>query len=132
MRVSRRLIAFSAASLLVGAGSAYAEEALMTPDEIKAAWAGKKLLLEVPTNRAWSGYVHADLYMKTDGSVELQGSGWGHTGKWRLSSEGYCTTYKTLRNGDERCFTVVKNGSTASIVNPDKSIASRVVRVTDL
>jgi hypothetical protein len=132
MRASGKLLALAASSLLCVIASAYAEDARMTPDEIKNAWVGKKLLLEVPTNLTLSQYVHADLYLKTDGSVDLEGNGWGHRGKWRLSDDGYCTTYKTLRNGQERCFTVVKNGSTASIVNPDRSVASRVVKVTDL
>lgn len=128
----KRLLVFAAASLIFALGFAYAEETPMTPDEIKSAWVGKKLLIRLPTNSGVNPYHYADWYLKADGTTLVEGTGWSHNGSWRASKEGYCTKYPTLASGEERCYTVVKNGSTFTIYRQDKSVATEVLKVVDL
>jgi hypothetical protein len=106
-------------------GIASAEDILMTPQEIKAQWVGKKLFA-----RSGAGGL-IDFTMRADGSADVSGNNLADTGTWRLSADGYCATWKKIRGGQERCFTVVKKGAVATVLNPDKSVSAEILRVTD-
>lgn len=44
-------------------------------------------------------------------------------GTWRIKDGKFCTTYATLRSGEERCFTVYKTGDNEyTSFNPDGSL----------
>ena len=103
--------------------SVAAEEVLMTPDEIQKTWVDKKIF-----TRAQTG-VLVDFYLKSDMTADLSGTGWSDTGSWRMSDNGYCAKWKRIRAGEERCFTVVKNGSTVTVLNPDKSVSGEILKV---
>jgi hypothetical protein len=103
--------------------SVLAEEVLMTPDEIQKAWVDKKVFTRAQTGGLF------DFYLKSDNSAELSGTGWSDTGTWRMSENGYCAKWKKIRGGEERCFTVVKNGSTVTVLNPDKSVSGEILKV---
>ncbi|HSH91778.1 MAG TPA: hypothetical protein VK996_17470, partial [Ramlibacter sp.] len=106
-------------------GIASAQDTLMTPDEIKTQWIGKKLFARSGT----AGLI--DFTMRADGSADVSGNNLADTGTWRLSSDGYCATWKKIRAGQERCFTVVKKGAVATVLNPDKSVSAEILRVSD-
>ena len=69
-----------------------------------------------------------ELKLNVDGSAELGGS-LSDTGTWRLSDKGYCATWKKIRAGQERCFTVVRKGSDMQVFNPDASLNSTVTQI---
>jgi hypothetical protein len=43
-----------------------------------------------------------------DGTAKLSWSGGGAEGSWRISGDKFCTTYPTIRKGNETCFTLYK------------------------
>ena len=58
-----------------------------------------------------------------EGMAKLQWSNGGAEGSWRIKDGKFCTTYSTLRGGEERCFTVYKTGDNEyKSFNPDSSL----------
>ena len=103
-----------------------AQDAVMTPQEIQSAWVGKTVVsvLDVGPN-AGKAVV---LQLKADGVAELGGA-LTDTGTWRLSDKGYCATWKKIRSGQERCFTVVRKGSVTQVIQPDGALNSTVTQI---
>lgn len=93
----------------------------LKPDDIKNLLVGKKVLAQ-----AGSGPMF-DFQMNADGAASTSAAG-GDTGKWRLSADGYCTTWNKIRAGTERCFKVTKTGANYFVINPDGSQV-RIVRI---
>jgi hypothetical protein len=60
-----------------------------------------------------------------DGEARLQWSGGLDEGRWRIKAGKFCTTFPTLYNGQEHCFTVYKTGDNEyKFFNPDGSFHS--------
>ncbi len=53
------------------------------------------------------------------------------TSVWRITDNGYCNTWKTIRGGREGCFTVVKRGDKITILNTDGSVGTEILRIVD-
>lgn len=111
-----RRSAFLALSWLALAGTGVlAQEVPVLPKEIQDTWVGREL---------WGTTVNgvrAVMRLDPDGTASIAAGNTQDTGTWRLSEQGYCTTWKTIRAGTERCFTVVRNGGTYKVINPDGS-----------
>ncbi len=104
----------------------HAQDAVMTPEEIQSAWAGKTVVAMIASGPSMGKAV--ELQLKADGSAELTGS-FADTGTWRLSDKGYCATWKKIRAGKEGCFTVVRKGSELHVLNADGSPNTTVTAV---
>jgi len=102
-----------------------AQDSPMSPDEIKQAWVDKKVFSRGSTGAFF------DFYLRSNGTAEVVGNSGSDSGTWRLSDTGYCTTWKKIRAGTERCFTVVKKGSSLIVFNPDLSVAAEVLKVVE-
>jgi hypothetical protein len=113
-------------SALTFSWSVRAQDSLVSPQEIQANWVGKTVVGLLGTGSAAGKTV--DLQLKADGTSELSGA-FLDAGTWRLSEQGYCNTWKKIRAGQERCFTVAKRGASVVIINPDGSINSTVVQI---
>jgi hypothetical protein len=72
---------------------AWAQDQAMTGDQVKAA------------------------RMRADGTSEVAVGNMKDTGVWRITDNGYCNTWKTIRSGREGCFTVVRRGDKMLILN---------------
>jgi hypothetical protein len=105
---------------------AHAQDALVSQQEIQASWVGKTVVGLLSTGSAAGKTV--DLQLKADGSSELGGA-FIDAGTWRLWDQGYCNTWKKIRAGQERCFTVAKRGASVVIINPDGSVNSTVTQI---
>jgi uncharacterized membrane protein len=103
-----------------------AQDALMTPQEIQSAWVGKTVIALIAGGPSMGKVV--ELQLKADGSADLAGSS-VDSGTWRLSDKGYCATWKKIRAGQERCFTVVRKGSELQVLNADGSPNTTVTAV---
>ena len=106
-------------AVLVGsfvASNAICLEAAIAPSEIQQRWVGKTLL----GSTASGGRV--TMVLRPDGSAELSGAA-NDAGTWRLSENGYCTTWNKVRAGQERCFTAHRNGKAITVLNPDGSVS---------
>ena len=106
--------------------SLHAQDAAMTPQEIQAAWVGKTLIGSIGGGPSAGKVI--ELQFKADGVAELGGS-LSDTGTWRLSHKGYCATWKKIRSGQERCFTVVRKGADAQVFNPDGSLNTTITQI---
>jgi hypothetical protein len=109
-----------AASALVFAcltTSASAQEQSVTPTEIQETWVGK-----TPVGTTASG-TPATIKLLSDGSASVSAGSTGDTGTWRVSNQGYCTTWRTIRAGQERCFTVKRSGTKMTVLNSDGSVS---------
>jgi hypothetical protein len=95
---------------------AYAQEQLVTPKEIQDTWVSKTLVGKTASGEA------VTLRLQPDGTASVSAGSTNDTGAWRLSEQGYCTTWKNLRSGQERCFTVRRVGATMKVFNPDGSM----------
>lgn len=104
---------------------AHGQTSLMAPQEISAQWVGKKIVARDPKGNL------LDFQLRSDGTAEVAGSNWSDKGTWRLSGNGYCATWKRIRAGQERCFTVQVAGTVVTIFNPDLSVSAELVRVSD-
>jgi uncharacterized membrane protein len=105
------------------AGIVTAQDAPMTSEEIKAGWVGKKIV-----SRGANGALF-DLFFKADGTIEISGNSFSDSGVWRLAEQGYCATWKKIRAGEERCFTVAKRGFNLQVFNPDGSVSGTILKV---
>ena len=94
---------------------AYGQGQSVTPKEIQDAWVGKSLIGKT------AGGAPATLKLQPDGTASVSAGSTNDTGTWRLSEQGYCTTWKNIRSGQERCFTVTRAGTTMKVFNPDGS-----------
>ena len=98
---------------------AQAQEVPVTGKEIQDNWVGKTLLGTTAKG--------APVTMKllADGTATLLVGSTNDSGAWRASENGYCTTWKTIRAGEERCFTTRRSGSTVTVLNPDGSVSGQ-------
>ena len=108
----------AALAVLSGAGSVLAQEQPLTGDEIRSAMVGKKLFA-----RAGTGGL-LDLVMRADGTAQIAIGNMTDTGTWKMTDKGYCATWQKIRAGQERCFTVVRRGSSLVIFNPARASAA--------
>ena len=101
MRVPRKL--FAAALLLAGTNGS--DAATLSPKEIQAEFFnGQPFTSSTPSNTKFT------MVFKADGKVTRKpqgGTGVGGEGTWKLSKDGFCTTWKS---GKENCFTLVTAG----------------------
>jgi len=109
-------------SALVAASYAVCQEDVMTPKEIRDQWVGKTLV----GTSANGGKV--TLMLRSDGSAELSGAA-TDAGTWRVSENGYCTTWKKIRAGQERCFTARRSGTNIMVLNPDGSVSGTFTEI---
>ena len=112
------------ASILM-APVAFAQDQAMTGEQVKAALVGKKVF----GRSSSAGLV--DFFMRVDGTADVAVGNMTDTGVWRITDNGYCTTWKKIRPGQERCFTLVKRGDKTLILNPDGSVGTEILRVVD-
>jgi len=105
-----------AALLLTLLAPTLAQEQEVTPTVIQDTWMGKTL-----AGKTTSGEP-VTLTLQADGTASLSAGSTNDTGTWRLSEQGYCTTWKDIRSGRERCFTVRRVGTTTKVFNPDGSV----------
>ena len=94
------------------------------PKEIQDTWVGKSLQGATAAGRSFTRKLQAD------GVITISGDAANDTGTWRLSDDGYCTIWKTIRAGTERCFTVRKLGNgEIRVNNPDGSVSGFISRI---
>jgi hypothetical protein len=111
-----------AAALSLAMCGALAQDTRLSPDEIRAAWVGKKVLAQ--TSRG----AQFEFRMMADGSATVSG-GVNDTGTWRLNETGYCATWQKIRGGKEGCLTVVRKGDKTLVLNADGSTNTEVLKV---
>ena len=58
-----------------------------------------------------------------NGTANVTAGNTSDSGTWRPADQGYCTTWATIRAGQERCFSVTKAGNTFKVANPDGSLS---------
>lgn len=103
-----------------------AQDGAVSPQAIQSTWVGKTVIATL-AGGAFQGKT-VKFTMAQDGTVSMEGA-LVDTGNWRLSEQGYCVTWKKIRAGQERCFTVVRKGSDQLVINPDGSISTTVTEI---
>lgn len=103
-----------------------AQDGAVSPQAIQSTWVGKTVIATL-AGGAFQGK-SVKFTMAQDGTVSMEGA-LVDTGNWRLSEQGYCVTWKKIRAGQERCFTVVRKGSDQLVINPDGSISTTVTEI---
>ncbi len=111
---------------LVGLSGALAQDAALSPQDIQANWVGKTMVGMVGSGPSAGKTV--EFTMNSDGTASVSGAA-TDTGTWRLSEQGYCATWKNIRKGQERCFTVLRKGDVFQVFNPDGSLNTTVSQV---
>jgi len=96
---------------------ALAQDGPVSAKEIQDTWVGKDLIGTTPSG------AKAFVRLEPDANASVSAGSTNDTGTWRLSENGYCTTWKNIRAGQERCFTVTRTGSTFRVANPDGSVS---------
>ena len=95
-----------------------AANATLSPDEIKAAFGTGKPF----TATSASGTKIFSFTFNPDGTaLEVQKGNKGISGKWRVSSNGYCTTWGT---GVEHCYTVDKGPKGYEVRDPKGTLVA--------
>jgi hypothetical protein len=101
----------------------HAQEQPVTPKEIQETWVGKTLVGTTANGAP------ATVRLEPDGTASLTAGSTNDTGTWRLSEQGYCTTWRSIRAAQERCFTVRRIGTTMSVFNPDGSLSGQFTEI---
>ncbi len=94
-----------------------AQEDAVTAREIRERWTGRTLVGNTTTGAP------VTMQLQTDGTASLTAGQTRDSGTWRVSEAGYCTTCKTIRAGQERCYTVRRTGQKLTVLNPDGSVS---------
>lgn len=105
---------FAAASMF-----ARAQDGPVPGKEIQDTWVGKDLMGTTATG------ARVRLRLEADGKASVSAGNTTNTGTWRISDNGYCTTWNTIRSGTERCFSVVRVGAGFKVLNPDGSLSGQ-------
>jgi len=125
--LAKRLVSgFILSCSLAGLSGALAQDVLLSPQDIHANWVGKTMVGVVASGPSAGKMV--EFTMHSDGTASVSGAA-TDTGTWRLSEQGYCATWKNIRRGQERCFTVLRKGTEFQVFNPDGSISTTVSQV---
>ena len=121
--MKRKTISFGLFALFsLFAFAAWAQD--VTEKEIQETWVGKSVIGKLANGANFS------LNLKADGVITIASDTVNDVGTWRLSENGYCNTWKTIRAGKERCLKVRRvEGGEMIIVNPDGSVAARVSEI---
>jgi hypothetical protein len=124
-RVRKQSLAMATLSVIAFAhvNLAHAQDGPVSAKEIQDTWVGKDL-----TGTTANG-ARASLRLEPDGKATVSAGNTSDMGTWRISENGYCTTWKTIRAGQERCFTVVRAGSAFKVMNPDGSLSGQFTSV---
>jgi hypothetical protein len=113
-------------SVLFMSTSSSAQDGPISPQEIKANWVGKTIIGTVASGPSAGKPI--EFSMSADGTSVVSGAA-VDSGTWRLSDQGYCATWKKIRSGQERCFTVVRKGAEYHVINPDGSVNTAVAQI---
>jgi len=111
----RPSILAAAAMLALHVSPVGAQDGPVSAKEIQETWVGKDL---IGTTAAGAS---AKVRLESNGTASLSAGRTNDTGTWRVANNGYCTTWNTIRAGQERCFTVSRTGSDFKVFNPDGS-----------
>jgi uncharacterized membrane protein len=117
------VILYSVSTVLV---PVRAQNGLLSPKEIEATWVSKTVAGTVGSGPSAGKSI--EFTMNLDGTAMVAGAV-VDTGTWRLSESGYCATWKKIRAGQERCFTVVRKGSNLEVINPDGTLSTTVTAI---
>lgn len=105
---------------------AVAQDAVLSPEEIKAKIVGKKLFVRT------SGGALVDFVLHADGTATADaGNNRRDTGTWRLNDTGYCTVWRYTRQGQEACFRIVRRGTDTVILGAEGNVDSQILRTVD-
>ena len=109
--------------LLIWSAFAQAQDGLVTTKHLQEQWIGKMLTVHFPNATA------SQLQFKSDSTITIAGS-LTDSGTWRWHEpNGYCATWKKIRNGQERCFTVQRNGKEYVVLHPDGTISGMISEI---
>ena len=98
-------------------GAAQSQDMPVTGKEIQDQWVGKTLIGTTANGAP------VTMKLMVDGSASLVAGSTSDSGTWRVSEIGYCTTWKTIRSGQERCYTTRRTGTSVTVRNPDGSVS---------
>lgn len=115
IRIAHRLTRAAILGSLVG--NAQAQDMPVTGKEIQDQWVGKTL------SGTTANGAPVTMRLMADGSATLVAGSTRDSGTWRASEGGYCTTWKTIRSGQERCFTTRRTATNVTVLNPDGSVS---------
>ena len=117
------IMAVALAISLGAAAHASAQQAAVPvgPEEVQRELVGKTWIVELPDGSA------AIERFNADGTVSIIG-GLMDEGRWRLWEQGYCTQWRRMRGGAERCFTLDKTADGHyRIYKPNGDISMTIV-----
>jgi hypothetical protein len=110
-----------AANLGVAAHALAQEATMIGPDEVRSELVGKTWIVELPDG------LQAVERFNSDGTVSITGSILDE-GRWQLWEKGYCTQWRRMRGGAERCFTLDKTADGRyRIYKPNGEISMTIV-----
>jgi hypothetical protein len=101
----------------------WGEDVPLSGQEVQQAWAGKELV------GAGVNGARIFLRLELDGKASFSSGNFSDSGTWRLHEKGYCATWQKIRSGEERCFTVLRSGSSFKVLNPDGSVSGTISAV---
>jgi len=110
-------------AMALASGLALAQDGPVSAKQIQETLVGKEL-----SGTTASG-AKATMRLEPDGKASVTAGKTSDTGSWHLSDTGYCTTWKTIRAGQERCYTVIRSGSALKVLNPDGSLSGQFTDV---
>ena len=103
--------------------AAQAQEQPVTSREIQDTWVGKTLLGVTVSGAP------VTMKLQSDGTATLSAGKTNDSGSWRASENGYCTSWKSIRSGEERCFTARRAGTKITVLNLDGSISGHFTEI---
>jgi hypothetical protein len=113
-------------SLLVLGMPVRSQEGPVSPRDIKLTWIDKTVVGTLAAGPSAGKSI--EMAMKSDGTVAINGAV-TDVGTWRLSDQGYCATWKKIRAGQERCFTVIRKGNYQEVKNLDGSLSATITEI---
>jgi len=103
-----------------------AQDGQLSAQDIQTSWVGKTIVGTIGSGPATGKPL--EFTMNADGTATVSGAA-TDTGTWRLSDKGYCATWKKIRSGQERCFTVLRKGAEHHVINPDGTTSTVVTQI---